>query len=450
MHSTIVAIATPPGIGGVGVVRLSGPEASSIVYQLTTLVLKRPRYAYRVLFRDPYTDRPIDDGLAIFFAGPHSYTGEDVVECHLHGNPFLLKTIVSLCVALGAQMAGPGEFTARAFLNGKLDLTQAEAVADLIHTHSEQGQQVALSHLKGTLFQHLTHYRKDLMQLLEHIEGSLDFPDEIEAPDIEILASAFSSLAKTLHAIIKMGDYGRMAREGVRCAIIGRPNAGKSSLLNQLLGEKRALVSPIPGTTRDFIEADVQLGGLSFRFFDTAGLRDDSVDPIELMGIKQVRRLIREADAILWVIDSSQPHTPKETVLQRLFPRKKPLYVILNKSDKRQQFKMPMPVSDTHIFSLSSKTGKGLLALKTRLSEDFTQHFSSEQLPFLCNARQQACLLQCHHSLKTIQTTLQTGFALDTIAYALKNAISHLGEATGDDLTEEVLDGVFSRFCVGK
>ena len=448
--TTIVAISTPPGIGGIGIVRLSGPQAKTIVETMIGKSLKKARFAYHATLKDPVSGRHLDEGLVLYFQAPGSYTGEDLVECHVHGNPLILTSIITATLGLGATLAKAGEFTSRAFLNGKLDLTQAEAVADLIHAQSEQSHRVALSHLKGHLFQQLTHYRKTLRHWLEHIEGALDFPDEIPAPDTQDLLTSLSTLKDQLQALIQTQDYGKRIREGVTCAIVGKPNAGKSSLLNQLLGENRAIVSPIPGTTRDFIQADIHLGGLLFHMMDTAGVRDQTSDPIELLGIRKVRQIVKQADALLWIVDGSQKCLDDDLKLLRSLPKKIPLYLILNKADKQTRFELPPTTRRPIQIPLSAKSGQGIAALKAQLHQDFTQGISREQAPLLCNARQITCLQESQAALGTVIETLQAGFELDAVSYDMKTALMKLGEASGDAVTEEILDGIFSRFCVGK
>lgn len=448
--TTIVAISTPPGIGGIGIIRLSGPSAKKIVETLAKKKLAKPRFAYRVTLIDPETQRALDDALVLYFRGPNSYTGEDIVECHVHGNPLILESLITACLCLGATHARAGEFTSRAFLNGKLDLTQAEAVADLIHAQSEQGHSVALSHLKGYLFQQLTQYRLELRKLLEHVEGSLDFPDEIPAPERNDVLTTLQTLSIRLQNLIQNQDYGKVIRDGVTCAIIGKPNAGKSSLLNQLLGEKRAIVSPIPGTTRDFIEAHIQLGGINFHLIDTAGVRDKTIDPIELLGIQKVRQVIRSAQSLIWVVDGSQKCLEDDLKLLSSLPKRVPLYLILNKADKKQRFVLENTKRVREMVSLSAKSGAGISELREILCKDFSQNIPRDTQNMLCNTRQIACLKESNLALKTIIKTLKAGFEFDAISYDMKTAIMHLGEASGDEVTEEVLDGIFSRFCVGK
>lgn len=448
--STIAAVSTAPGIGGIGIVRLSGPSAKEIVETLAQKTLKKPRYAYHAFLKDPISGRDLDDALVMYFPAPHSYTGEPMAECHVHGNPIVVSSVLSACFQLGAVPAPPGAFTARAFLNGKLDLTQAEAVADLIHAQSEQGQTAALSHLKGRLFQHLSQHRSRLRHLLEHIEGALDFPDEIPAPDRAEVIHALHTIRDDIETWIHTQDYGKRVRDGITCVIVGKPNAGKSSLLNQLLGEKRAIISPIPGTTRDFIEADIQLGGFRFHLIDTAGVRDTTTDPIELLGIRNVRKVIKEADVILWVVDGTMKCTEQDCALLHSFPKKVPVYLICNKADKKQRFTLLSQKKIRHTLPLSAKSGAGIQTLQHTLLSDFTHVIAQNQTGVVCNARQVACLQQSLMSLKQVLKTMAAGFEFDAISYELKTAILHLGEVSGDAVTEEILDGIFSRFCVGK
>ncbi len=448
--TTIVAISTPPGIGGIGIIRLSGPQARSIVETLIQKPLKKARFAYHATLTDPLSGRCLDEGIVLYFQSPRSYTGEDLVECHVHGNPLILTSIITATLGLGATLAKAGEFTTRAFLNGKLDLTQAEAVADLIHAQSEQAQSVALSHLKGHLFHTLTQHRTGLRRLLEHIEGSLDFPDEITAPDRSEICNTLKALSATLQKLIQNQDYGKTIREGVTCAIIGKPNAGKSSLLNQLLGEQRAIVSPIPGTTRDFIEATIHLGGMAFHLIDTAGVRDKTIDPIELLGIRKVRQVIKQAQALLWVVDGSQKCLEDDLKLLHSFPKKIPVYLILNKADKKQRFALQSAARIHRQIALCAKSGNGVALLRDALHTDFTLNIPREDRDMLCNARQIACLQESHTAIGAVLNTLEAGFEFDAVSYDLKTAIMKLGEASGDAVTEEILDGIFARFCVGK
>jgi tRNA modification GTPase len=449
-NSTIVAISTPPGIGGIGIIRLSGPQAHTIAETLAQKSLKKPRFAYHVTLTDPDEKQPLDDAILIYFRAPNSYTGEALVEFHVHGNPIILTSIITACLNLGATQAKAGEFTTRAFLNGKLDLTQAEAVADLIHAQSKQGQTLALSHLKGYLFKKLSQYRLQLRDLLEHIEGALDFPDEIPAPDRQEVLTTLHTLETALATLIQQQDYGKIVRDGVTCAIIGKPNAGKSSLLNQLLGEQRAIVSPIAGTTRDFIEGHIQIGGITFHLIDTAGVRDNSLDPLELLGIQKVRQIVRKADILLWVADSSQRVSEDDIKLLSSLPKKIPIYLILNKADKKQRFLLEDKKQIVTRLSLSAKSGEGVSQLRERLRLDFEKNIPRNHDALLCNARQIACLKESHKALQTIIKTLQAGFEFDAISYDMKEAILHLGEASGEDISEEILDGIFARFCVGK
>ncbi len=451
---TICAIATPLGTGGIGIIRLSGPLALSIGQALFSSsafnTAPTPRYVYYGAILHPVTRHPLDEGCMVYFQGPQSYTGEDVVEIQGHSSPFILKTILQACLDSGARLATKGEFTKRAFIHGKMDLTKAESVIDLIHAHSSQAQSVALDHLKGSLHGHIQALRKSLMLLLEHMEGSIDFPDEIEPLDRTHLQEQLQLSYDKIHRILHLQDFGKHIRSGVLCVIVGKPNVGKSSLLNQFLGENRAIVSQIAGTTRDFIEADIELGGLTFRLIDTAGVRE-AQDTLERLGIKKVKALIEKADVVLWVVDGSQPLDATDEAIYKKIKHKK-TYWIVNKCDKPQRLhpKAYSWIKKLDPLLLSAKKGLALETLKKCLYEDFSKKTDAIDLGLLCNVRQSHCLAQAHAALSSLITSLRMGFEDAVLAIDLKQTLLQLGEITGDSVTEEVLDGVFSRFCVGK
>lgn len=446
---TIAAVATPPGVGGVGIVRLSGPDSLGIAKTLFSspdaLV---PRY---FAFGDILDgEQVIDSGGVLYFEGPASFTGEDVVEFHTHGSRVILSRLLQCLIRQGARLAEAGEFSKRAFLNGKLDLTQAESVIDLIHASGEISSQVSLSHLKGALYEKVAVIRRQLLEDLQQMEASIDFPDEVEPIETDVFRGHLSQVSEFCERIIELGDFGRMVHDGVRCLIVGAPNVGKSSLLNMILGEDRAIVSGTAGTTRDFIESSVQLGGLQFEFVDTAGLRK-SQDEIESEGIGKVRGLQGSCHALFWVVDGNSELSAEEMAIPEEFSEISARFLIVNKSDLDTRIDLGQRVFEGfEVFQVSCVSGSGLDEVKARLVSLFSNRVSDRDLAYVCNARQIACVSRVLGAVKDLRLHLDDGFSHDVLAIDMKVAISGLGELSGEEITEEVLDGVFSRFCVGK
>lgn len=453
LDDTIAAIATPLGTAGVGVIRVSGDRSLEFAYRFFPSVLTfEPRYMHVASCVDPSTNDIIDHGCCVYFKSPASFTGEDVVEFHLHSNPHILHKVLEHIVALGGRLAEAGEFTRRAFLNGKIDLTRAESVADVIHASSHKAHQISLTHLKGGLYRRMMTMRKELMRILEHVEGSMDFPDEIPPIDREATCHELNAVLAPLNDMIRLKDYGEMVHQGVKCVIIGRPNVGKSSLMNALLGESRAIVSPTAGTTRDYISVHVALAGLSVEFTDTAGIREDTGDIIERLGIKKIQSLIKRAHVVLWVLDGSHAMTEDDKRILQKLKRLQRVLVVINKSDKTQR----LDLSDISLprrfslLSLSTKSRAGIQSLKDKMITMFLNDATGVSDDLICNARQLASVKIAIASLDHAVSSLINKFPDDVLAIDLKAAILALGEITGEAVTEEMLDGVFSRFCVGK
>jgi tRNA modification GTPase len=449
---TITAIATPPGAGAIGIVRISGSNSLAILKKIfSTKKLFKPRFLYHGTIEDPDTKQAIDDVCCVYFQAPNSYTGEDAVEIHTHSNPQILKKVTAVIMALGARLAKEGEFTKRAFINGKVDLTEAESVIDLIEAKSTKAQSIALSHYKGSLFKYIGDIRKRLVELLENIEAYLNFPDDIKNIDYKKTSKLIDCLLKKTKIIINTQDFGQLATAGVKCVIVGRPNVGKSSLLNALVGKERSIVTAIPGTTRDFIDIEIQLGGLIFEFIDTAGFWD-AKDAVEKLGIKKIATLLRSANLVLWVLDASQKITEEDLKIYEKIKNKKNVYILLNKSDKKPK----LDTADLKIIKnlaqikISAKKGSGLEALKAQLLEDYIKRYESIDLDLVCNSRQMSVLQSVYKILLKTRELTKANLGVDIIALELKEAIRKLGEITGQEITEEVLDGIFSRFCIGK
>jgi tRNA modification GTPase len=373
------------------------------------------------------------------------------VELQLHSSPYILKEALNATLAAGATLATEGEFTKRAFLNGKIDLTKAESIIDLIHAEHESAHAVALNHVQGKLYTIIQDLRGSLVALLEHLEGSIDFPDEIDPIDRAETLSVFENLHKKLTDILAMQDYGKVLTSGIECVLVGRPNVGKSSLFNALLGEERSIVTPVPGTTRDYIEGHISLNGTVIKLYDTAGLRN-SDDYIEHLGMEKIAALINKAHIVLWVIDQSEPLTEEDFHVYEKIKNASSLGVLLNKSDAPTVYD---PTQLTHIqptlsLPVSAETKEGLSDLKHFFKETFIDDNDSLELDIVCNTRQQQCLKEANEHLETLIQLTKEPNVDDLLSYDLKQALLKLSEITGDAFTEEILDGIFSRFCVGK
>lgn len=449
LNDTITAIATPPGIGGVGIIRVSGPDSLAIGLKITQKESLTPRYAH---FSKLYDDNNtlVDEGCVLYFKGPHSYTGDDCIEIQTHASPFILKTLLSATVTLGARIATGGEFTKRAFINGKLSLSQAESVIDLIHASSEKSHAVALNHLQGSLFNQLSHYRHDLLTLLENIEASIDFPDEVDPINRDNTKAQIDSLLTTITSIIDLQDYGKVVHSGVNCVIVGKPNVGKSSLFNAFLGDERAIVTDIEGTTRDYIEANIELGGIRFNLFDTAGVRE-SDDYIEHLGVQKIQDLITKADLVFWVIDTTRPLTENDHKVFEHIKAKDNIIILFNKIDIQSEHpKLPNACDTFTSFDISAQKPETLNGIKTYLKTTFVDQFENADLDMICNIRQVDALKRCKTFLESFKSSLSDQLLDDMLSVDLRKIIEILGEVTGDDLTEEMLDNIFSRFCIGK
>ncbi len=422
LTDTIVAIATPYGMGGIAVIRMSGPQAKSIA----TIFLGRELTA-----RVHYCSIPeLDDVVVTTFAHPHSFTGEDVVEISCHGSLYIQQEIVRRLIDLGARQARGGEFTQRAFLNGKMDLTQAEAVADIIAAETQAEQRLALNQLRGGISNELKELRERLLRLTSLLELELDFGDheELEFADRGELQDLAQTIAQHLEQLTQSFTTGNAIKKGIPVAIIGRTNAGKSTLLNALIGEERAIVSSIEGTTRDTIEERLILNGVLFRIIDTAGLRDTE-DTIEKLGIERSQRAIEQAQIVLHVIDLTQP----EPVLQRDDKCVIPVY---NKVD--------LVPSQTGI---SAKNGN-VDWVKDQLLKQVPQLHSSSAT--ISNARHYEALVRALEAIKRVQTGLTQGLSGEWLSMDLQDCLTALGEITGQITNNEVLGNIFSKFCIGK
>lgn len=454
-EDTIAAIATPLGQGGLGVVRLSGPKAleiADLVFQTQGKCLSAAatHTLHHGWIKDG--DEVLDEAVVSIFKSPASYTGEDVVEFSCHGSPTVLLAVSELCCRSGARQAKPGEFTERAFLNGKLDLTQAEAVADLIHARSRLSRLAAAHHLKGGLSAQIDRIRKPLIELLAHLEGNLDFAEEgiplIEKNDAGRRLDETITLTENL---LNTSFYGRFLREGLRIAIVGRPNVGKSSLFNAFLNQDRAIVTEVPGTTRDFLEENIQWDGLPVVLIDTAGLRDTQ-DRVEKVGLERSQKALERADVTLFVVDGSEPPTTDDRSVWKLLAGKKTV-VALNKSDRPAKWTSV----DKNLFfnapvvPVSATAGTGLdtlqLALKRLIIEEKKE---TEDAVVITNERHRRHLEEALARLRLARTAYTDGKSEEAIGVDLREALRQLGLISGFEAGPEILDTIFRTFCIGK
>lgn len=447
---TIAALATPSGESAIGVVRISGPKAAEFAQGGLFGRPLPPRVARHADYRDR-SDNVVDDVLATFFPQPKSYTGEDVLEISFHGNPFVLQRVMEDLHARGCRAAEPGEFTKRAFLNGRIDLSQAEAVMDLIRARSDRALEAANRQLRGAVGQRVAGFIKRMVELTARVEAYIDFPEEdLPQEDRAWLVAEVSSLLSDVRRLRATARYGALLRDGVRTVIVGEPNAGKSSLLNRLLGWERALVSPVPGTTRDFLEERRIVGSHCLRFVDTAGLHATTA-PLERLGIERTLERAREADLLLFVADSSLPYP---VVPQDLAPLLRPEITVLvwNKSDLPQPSSARDPrFADFRQVRVSATTGAGIEDLERMLTEVIDGSATDFEVEVIAiNARHAADLDDVQACLDAALSKLRTAQADELMASDLRGALDALGKVGGRVDHEQILDALFANFCIGK
>ena len=454
-NTTIAAIATAPGAGGIAVVRLSGPESYAVAARVFRPANPNKKVAdakgYTALFGSFVEgDDAFDEGVALFFREPHSYTGEDVVELSCHGGSAVARRLVEACIAAGAAPAAPGEYTRRAFLNGKMSLTQAEAVMDIISADGKQGAALANASLSGALAKKIGAEKEALTGLQAHLAAWVDFPEE-DVPELDDahLHTVLGQVQQELNGLIKNYDAGAVLREGVDCAIVGRPNAGKSTLLNLLAGFDRAIVTPVAGTTRDVVEQAVQLGDIRLNLFDTAGLRQTD-DAIEAEGIRRSWKKLDEAGLILAVFDGSEPLTREDLALaQRCAGR--PAIALVNKEDKPTRFDAEIIAGDfamvIPVCCQEEGSRKVIAAAVARLlgTNQIDPHAAS-----LSGQRQLAAATRARDAVAGALDAVEGGFGLDAVSVCVDDALDALCELTGENASEAVINEVFERFCVGK
>lgn len=462
-NRTIVAVSTPPGTGGIAVIRISGPEALPILS--TSWKGKNPlEFVTHTAHLGWVADgdgNDIDHVVATFFKAPNSYTGEDVVELTCHGSPWIQKEIVNRLIECGATAAGAGEFTRRAFENGRLDLAQAEGVADLIAASSSASARLAATQLRGDFSRNLQSLRQKLIDIGSLLELELDFSEEdVEFADRRELISLAREISAVVRRLAESFKAGRAFKEGVPVAIAGVPNAGKSTLLNALVGEEKAIVSDIAGTTRDVIEDSVEISGLRFRFYDTAGLRESS-DKVESIGIERARQKISDAFVVLRLLDPGVPLSEQLEVLQKTSgksasqaccPEGAITINVITKEDLGETLGAewkPIQEADNTVV-ISAKTGKGLDELRNKLKDAVTADFNPEQELIVTNARHYEALLKARLPLDRLIEGLENGVSGDFLAQDLREAEHYLGEITGEVTSTDILHTIFARYCIGK
>lgn len=452
--ATIAAIATSPGVGGIGIVRISGAGSGVLLRRLFHPVAGVSEFISHHLYYgtiiDPATERLVDEVLAVFMRGPKTYTREDVVEIHCHGSFFVLQSILSLVIQGGARLAEPGEFTKRAFLNGRIDLTQAEAVIDIVSAKTQRGVDCAAEQMNGALYRRIESIRTAVLEIRALLEVAVDFPeDDIEIVDPHTLSHRLDDeVVQPLAGLVDSGNSGRLLRDGALVVIAGVPNVGKSSLLNCLLEEDRALVTDIPGTTRDIIEEYIDIDGIPVRLVDTAGIRP-SAQGVEQLGIERAQERINSADLVIFVVDGSTALGAEDRALYETI-KHKPIIHVINKCDQPQRIEddpfppaCPLPVSATRQLGIDRLKEE----IFTSLCGENNQWRESDCIP---NLRQQNSLKQALEAAVSARNALASGVTADLVGIDIIETLDHLAVIVGESTTEEVLDLIFSRFCLGK
>ena len=453
VRDTIAAISTPVGEGGIGIVRISGPAslpvARSIFRAKSNGGLKSHRFSYGDVV-EPATGDLVDEAMVVFMKCPNSYTREDVVEIQCHGGTLVVSRILSLAIAQGARLAEPGEFTKRAFLNGRIDLVQAEAVMDVISSRTDASLALAQHQREGLLSRRLSVVKEGVLYALAYVEALIDFPeDDVDvAVETDVLGRVAPALAE-LDLLIEGFDEGRVLRDGVSVVIAGKPNVGKSSLLNTLLKEKRAIVTSVPGTTRDLIEEVVNINGLPVKLLDTAGIRE-SEDQVEQEGVRLSLDRIPKADLVLFVVDGSAPFAPEDAAILQAIGSKSCI-VVRNKADLALQGELPAECS-APVVPVSTLTGAGVPELRDAITNAFMHGAAIDSREFVAvsKARHRDALLKARFSLQSFIGNIEAGVVMELLPVDLREALDAVGEVTGETTADDVLDRIFSSFCIGK
>ncbi|MEB3211834.1 MAG: tRNA uridine-5-carboxymethylaminomethyl(34) synthesis GTPase MnmE [Leptolyngbyaceae bacterium] len=453
---TIVAIATAavPQQGSVSIVRLSGDQAVAIAQKLFRAPGNQVWETHRILYgyiQHPKTGQLVDEALLMLMLAPRSYTRDDVVEFHCHGGMVVVQQVLQLCVELGARLAEPGEFTLRAFFNGRIDLTQAESISDLVGARSPQAAQAALAGVQGRLAQPIRELRSQCIEVLAEVEARIDFEDDLPPLDEQAIQQSIQQITQAIERILATAHRGELLRTGLKVAIVGRPNVGKSSLLNAWSQSDRAIVTDLPGTTRDVVESYLVVGGIPVQVLDTAGIRDAS-DQVEQLGVERSRKAAQEADLILLTIDAQSGWTENDEAIYHPV-KHRPLIIVLNKIDLMDgSVSIPfLDQTDHPRVKTSAAQNQGIDALEDAILE-LIQHenITASNVDIAINQRQASALNSAYQAMQHVQATIDQQLPLDFWSIDLRAAIRSLGEITGEDVTESVLDKIFSQFCIGK
>lgn len=457
MEDTIAAIATAMAPSGIGIVRISGPEAVAVADRLYRGKKKEKKLADMKSHTIHYgwiveKEQVLDEVLVMLMRGPHSYTGEDTVEIDCHGGVLAVKRVLEAVLHAGARIADPGEFTKRAFLNGRIDLSQAEAVMDVISAKSEYALQSSVSQLQGSVRRAVKEIREKLLYEIAFIESALDDPEHISLDGYpEKLEGIVQEEKRKIEKLLKSADDGKMLQEGIKTVILGKPNAGKSSLLNLLVGEEKAIVTDIAGTTRDVLEEQISLGGISLRMLDTAGIRS-TADKVEQIGVERAKEHAKNADLILYVVDASVPLDENDGQIMELLKDRKTI-LLLNKSDLETVISKEELTAriDAPVLNISAREETGLAELEALIKEMFFQgEISFNDEVYITNMRQKRALEEAMESLKLVENSIAMGMPEDFFSIDLMNAYERLGSIIGEAVGEDLVNEIFSKFCTGK
>jgi tRNA modification GTPase len=457
---TIAAISTPYGTGGIGIVRISGPDAFSVAEFVfrsgkTFSEIKSHTVTHGKII-DPADGSMVDDVLLLKMKAPHTYTGEDTIEVNCHGGIIVQKNVLSLFLRYGARAAGPGEFTKRAFINGRIDLAQAEAVIDLINSKTDEGSRAAAAQLEGRLSDSIRKARRELIELIARIEAVIEYPEhDIEDITGEAVYKGVINVKNKLQKIVDSFERGRLLREGITAAIIGKPNAGKSSLLNALAGSSRAIVTDIPGTTRDIIEEYINIKGIPVRFLDTAGIRS-TADPVESIGVERAKTAAAQAELVIIVLDGQTGMQPEDMEIIRLTSQKKRI-VIINKNDIADEDRISdmkrtlAEMGDLPVVIASMADGTGMDELTDLMDEMFAGgEINANSEVLITNARHRQHIEDAIKSLESAEAAYTGGLPLDFATIDIKESAQALGRITGESVSDDVVNEIFSQFCIGK
>jgi tRNA modification GTPase len=453
LADTIAAIATAvvPEQGSVGIVRLSGSQALSIAQAIFHPARpQRPWTSHQMIYgwiRDE-KGQTLDEALAVWMQAPRSYTREDVVELHCHGGIMVVQATLQQCLRKGSRLAQPGEFSLRAFLNGRIDLTQAESVADLVSARSPQAAQMAMAGLQGKLAGAIRSLRQELLNLLAEIEARIDFEENLPPLNISTWQGQLQAAQAQIQTLLSTAERGQLLRTGLKIAIVGRPNVGKSSLLNAWSGQDRAIVTELPGTTRDVVESHLVVRGIPVQLLDTAGIRETE-DPVERLGVERSTRLAQVADVLVLVIDAQAGWTAADAAIYHSI-RHRPLILVVNKTDLAPLAGIPLPLEIAHRIPAVAAQGEGIPALEAAVEQIASQGRPQPNLEVSLNQRQAAALRQAQASLEQVGQAIEDQLPLDFWTIDLRVALHALGQITGEEISESVLDQIFSRFCIGK